>query len=103
MLIFSDKSAILLSEYLPHGSMIISPFYASMIDRLRCAIVEKRGDKVIVLLHDNAPLTNAKLLRNDTFPELTLSLFQYSGYAYFPTNNSFSICRLCVYEKWRCA
>ena len=40
MAIFWDRSGILLSEYLPGGTMISGSYY---IERLRRAIVEKRG------------------------------------------------------------
>ena len=43
MVIFWDKSGFLLSEYLPDGTMISGFYYVSIIERSRCAIVEKRG------------------------------------------------------------
>ena len=55
IVIFLEKSGILLSEYLPRGTTISGPFYASIIERLRCAILEKGGGKVVLLFHDNAP------------------------------------------------
>ena len=43
MAIFWDRSGFLLSEYLPGGTMISGCYYVSIIERLRGAIVEKRG------------------------------------------------------------
>ena len=53
-----DKYVILLIEYLSGGTTISDPYYASIIERLRCAILEKCRGKVsdgVPLLHDNAP------------------------------------------------
>ena len=58
MIIFWDKDGILLTEYLPRGTTINGPYDASIIERLRSVIVEKRRGKVslgVLLLHDNAP------------------------------------------------
>ena len=46
MIIFWDKDGVLLTEYLPHGTTINGPSNASIIERLRSVIVEKRRDKV---------------------------------------------------------
>ena len=54
VVIFRDKYSILLTEHLPRGSTISSPYYASTIERLCCAILEKSGGKVVLLLHGNA-------------------------------------------------
>ena len=59
MVIFWDKYGILLTEYLPRETTTIGHYYASVIEELRCAILEKRGGKVsggVLLLHDNAPV-----------------------------------------------
>ena len=59
MIIFWDKDGVLLTEYLPRGTTINGPCYASIIERLRSVIVEKRRGKVsrgVLLLHDNAPI-----------------------------------------------
>ena len=59
MLIFWDKYGILLTKYLPRRTTISGPYYASVIKRLHCAIVEKRRDKVsdgVLLLHDDVPI-----------------------------------------------
>ena len=64
MIIFWDKDGVLLTEYLPRGTMING---ASIIDRLRSVIVEKGRGKVsrgVVLLHDNAPIHMFTLLFN---------------------------------------
>ena len=51
MVIFWDKYGILLTEYLSRGTTISGPYYASIIERLHYAILEKCCDKVL-LLHD---------------------------------------------------
>ena len=59
MIIFWDKDGVLLTEYLPCGTTINGPCYASIIERLRSVIVEKRCGKVsygVLLLHDNTPI-----------------------------------------------
>ena len=59
MVIFWDKYGILLTEYLPRGTTIGCSDYALIIERLHCAILEKRRGKVshgVLLLHDNAPV-----------------------------------------------
>ena len=56
MVTFWDKYGILLTECLPGGTTISNPYNAPIIERLRCAILEKR-DKVsdgVLLLHSNA-------------------------------------------------
>ena len=79
LVIFWNKSGILLSEYLSRGTTISSPYYASVIERLRhCAIVEKRVGKVsdrMLLLHDNAPIDKCNIVQaargKTAFDELT--------------------------------
>ena len=62
MVIFWDKSGILLSEYLPGGTTISSLYYTSIIERLRyCVIVEKRRGKAVLLLHVNALVVQAAI------------------------------------------
>ena len=59
MIVFWDKDGVLLTEYLPRGSTINGPCYASIIERLRSVIMEKGRGKVshgVLLLHDNAPI-----------------------------------------------
>ena len=57
MTIFWDNEGILLMDYLSHGDTISGRYYASLIDRLRSAVLEKRRGKFsrgVLLLHDNA-------------------------------------------------
>ena len=64
MVIFWDKYVISLTEYLPGGTTISGPYYASIIERLCRAILEKCRGKVshgVLLLHDSAPFTSAIL------------------------------------------
>ena len=77
MIIFWDKEGILLAEYLPRGTTINGPCYASIIERLRSVIVEKGRGRVshgVLLLHDNAPIHKCKIvqaaIRQDDFIEL---------------------------------
>jgi histone-lysine N-methyltransferase SETMAR len=66
MIVFWDKDGVLLTDYLPRGIMIDGPYYASMIERLRSAILEKRRRKVsrgVLLLHDNAPVHKCKVVQ----------------------------------------
>ena len=74
MVIFWHKYGILLTEYLPHGTTISGLYYASIIERLHCAILEKRHGKVVLLLHDNAPVHKCNIvqtaIRKTDFVEL---------------------------------
>ena len=66
MIIFWDKDGVLLTEYLPRGTMINGPCYAPIIERLRSAIVEKGRGKVshgVLLLHDNAPIGKCNVVQ----------------------------------------
>ena len=66
MIIFWDKDGVLLTEYLPRGTTINGPCYASIIERLRSAIVEKWCCEVshgVLLLHDNDPIHKCKIVQ----------------------------------------
>ena len=66
MMIFWDNDGVLLAEYLPRGTTINGPCYASITERLRSVIVEKGRDKVshgVLLLHDNAPIHKCKIVQ----------------------------------------
>ena len=66
MIIFWDKEGVLLTEYLPRGTTINDPCYASIIEGLRSVIVEKWRDKIshgVLLLHDNAPIDKCKIVQ----------------------------------------
>lgn len=66
MTIFWDKDGILLTDYLAHGSTINGQYYASLIERLRRAILEKRRGKInhgVLLLHDNAPVHKSNIVQ----------------------------------------
>ena len=63
MIIFRDEDGVLLSEYLPRGTTINGPCYASIIERLHSVIVEKgRGEvsRGVLSLHDNALIHKCK-------------------------------------------
>ena len=65
MVIFWDKYGVLLTEYLPRGTIISGPYYASIIERWRCTILEKRHGKVsegVLLLHANAPVHKCNIV-----------------------------------------
>ena len=61
--IFWSKSGILLIECLPRGTTISGSCYASIIERLCCAILEERSGKVVLLLHDNIPVHKCNIVQ----------------------------------------
>ena len=66
MIIFWDKDGVLLSGYLPRGTTINDPYYASAIERLHSIIVEKGRGKVsrgVLILHDNAPIHKCNIVQ----------------------------------------
>ena len=66
MVIFWDKYGILLTEYLPGRTMINDAYCASLIERLCCAILEKRGGKLsdgVLLLNNNAPIHKCNIVQ----------------------------------------
>ncbi len=65
-MIFWNKDGVLLTEYLQRGTMINGPYYASIIERLRSVILEKRRGKVnrgVLLLHDSAPVHKSNIVQ----------------------------------------
>ena len=75
MIVFWDKDGILLTDYLPRGTTINGSYYASIIEQLRFAILEKRHRKVgrgVLLLHDNASVHKSKIVQ---------AAIQQSGFA----------------------
>ena len=66
MIIFWDKNGVLLTEYLPCGTKINDPCYASIIERLHSVIVEKWRGKVsrgVLLLLGNARIDKCKIVQ----------------------------------------
>jgi histone-lysine N-methyltransferase SETMAR len=66
MTIFWDRDGILLTDYLTQGNTINGQYYASLIEQLRCVILEKRRGKVsggVLLLHDNAPVHKSNVVQ----------------------------------------
>ena len=66
MIIFWDKNDVLLTQYLPRGTTINGPYYASIIERLRSVILEKGHGKVshgVLLLHENAPIHKCNIVQ----------------------------------------
>ena len=66
MIVFCDKDGVLLTEYLPRGTTINGPCYASIIERLRSVTVEKGRSKVsheVLLLHDDASIGKYKIVQ----------------------------------------
>ena len=64
-------------DYLSHGDTISGRYYASLIDRLRSAVLEKRRGKFsrgVLLLHDNAAVHKSNVaqaaIRRVRFAEL---------------------------------
>ena len=67
MIVFWDKDGVLLADYLPCEITINSPYYASMIEQLRSAILEKRRGQVscgALLLHDNPFVHKSKVVQS---------------------------------------
>jgi hypothetical protein len=65
MIISWDKDGVLLTDYLPRGTTINGPYYASIIEQLRSASLEKRRGKVrhgVLLLHDNASVHKSNIV-----------------------------------------
>ena len=65
IVIFWYKYGILLIEYLPRGIATSNPYYASITERLHCAIREKRRGKVsdgVMLFHDNASVHKCNIV-----------------------------------------
>ena len=66
MIIFRNQDGVLLTEYLPRGTTISGPCYASIIERLHSVIVEKRRGKIsheVLLLYDNDPIHKCKIVQ----------------------------------------
>ena len=66
MIIFWYKDGVLLTEYLPCGTTINDPYYASVIERLHSVILAERWGKVsrgVLLLHDNAPIHKCNIVQ----------------------------------------
>ena len=66
MIIFRDKDVVPLTEYLPRGTTINSPYYTSIIERLCSVIVEKGRGKVsheVLLLYDSAAIHKCKIVQ----------------------------------------
>ena len=66
MIIFRDKNDVLLTEYLLRDTTTNGSYYASIIERLRSVIVEKRLGKVsdgVLLHHDNAPIDKCNIIQ----------------------------------------
>ena len=65
MVIFWNKYNTLPIEYLSGGTTISGPYYASIIEQLRCAILEKRRGTVsdgALLLYDNDPFRKSTII-----------------------------------------
>ena len=56
----------MLTEYLPRGTTISDPYFVSIIERLRCAILKKRLGKFsdgVLLLHDNGSIHKCNIVQ----------------------------------------
>uniref|UniRef100_H2ZVK2 Mos1 transposase HTH domain-containing protein n=1 Tax=Latimeria chalumnae TaxID=7897 RepID=H2ZVK2_LATCH len=59
-----DAKGVLLTDYMPHKTRMTGEYYASLMQKLRQAIKEKRQGmltKGVLLLHDNAPVHKARV------------------------------------------
>lgn len=57
--VFWDAKGILMIDYMPHKTTITGVYYATLIGKLRAAILEKRRGLIgrgVLFLHDNAPV-----------------------------------------------
>ena len=57
--VFWDAKGILLIDHFDKGKTITEEYYASLLDRLKTAITEKRlemAKKKVLFHHDNAPI-----------------------------------------------
>ena len=77
MTIFWDTDGVLLADYLIQGNTINCQYYASLIERLRSAILEKRLGKVsrgVLLFRENALVHKSNVvqaaIRQMSFAEL---------------------------------
>ena len=62
--VFWDTEGILLIDYKDKGVNITGVYYASILERLRETIKEKRRGKLtkgVLLLHDNAPVHKSRV------------------------------------------
>lgn len=62
--VFWDAEGILLIDYKDKGVSITGGYYASILERLKAAIKEKRRGKLtkgVLLLHDNAPVHKSRI------------------------------------------
>ena len=74
MTIFWDCEGVLLVNFLPCGTTINSPYYASLLHRLRSSILKKRRRKLrrsVLLLHDNASVHKSNIAQTS---------IQYTGF-----------------------
>ena len=65
MVIFCDKSSIVLTEHLSDGTTISGPYYTALIERLCCVVLKKYGDKVsdgVLLVDDNASVLKCNII-----------------------------------------
>ena len=73
MTIFWDCESVLLVDFLPRGTIINGPYYASLLHQLRSPIREKRRRKLtcgLLLLHNNASVHKSNI---------TQAAIQYTG------------------------
>ncbi|CAH2105734.1 unnamed protein product [Euphydryas editha] len=62
--VFWDSEGILLIDYKDKGVSITGEYYASILERLKEAIKQKRRGKLtkgVLLLHDNAPVHKSRV------------------------------------------
>ena len=74
MTIFWDCEGVFLVNFLPCGTTINSPYYASLLHWLRSSILKKRRRKLkrsVQLLHDNASVRKSNIAQTS---------IQYTGF-----------------------
>lgn len=64
--VFWDSQGILMVDFKKEGTTVTATYYATLLERLRKAIREKRWGKLaggVLLLHDNAPVHTAAIAK----------------------------------------
>lgn len=81
--VFWDAKGILLIDYLEKGRTITGEYYASLLDRLKAAITEKRpgmAKKKVLFHHDNAPVHSSRVAQQK-LAELRFQLLPHPAYS----------------------
>ena len=92
----------MLTEYLPGGTTISDPYFVSIIERLRCAILKKRLGKVsdgVLLLHDNGSVYKCNIVQTAI---RKVGFVELSDPVYSPDIASCDYCLFSNLKKFLC-